>query len=37
VGLDSMDLLILLALGVALGWLGAWMAAARHLASIEPA
>jgi cell division transport system permease protein len=36
VGLDSMDLLILLALGVALGWLGAWMAAARHLASIEP-
>jgi len=36
-GLDSMDLLVLLGLGVILGWLGAWIAAARHLSAIEPA
>lgn len=36
-GLDSLDLLALLGLGVLLGWLGAWIAAARHLSAIEPA
>lgn len=36
-GLDSVDLLALLGLGVLLGWLGAWIAAARHLSAIEPA
>jgi len=30
------DVAILLAAGVVLGWLGAWIAAARHLANIEP-
>ena len=30
------DVAILLAAGVVLGWLGAWIAAARHLADIEP-
>ena len=35
-GLDSVDLLALLLTGLALGWLGAWIAAARHLSSIEP-
>lgn len=36
IGLDSMDLLILLAIGLALGLLGAWIAVARHLSEIEP-
>jgi cell division transport system permease protein len=35
-GLDRDDVAILLAAGVVLGWLGAWLAAARHLAAIEP-
>jgi len=26
----------LLAIGTVLGWLGAWISAARHLRSIEP-
>jgi cell division transport system permease protein len=30
------DVAILLGAGVVLGWLGAWIAAARHLADIEP-
>jgi len=30
------DIGILLGAGVALGWLGAWISAARHLRSIEP-
>jgi cell division transport system permease protein len=30
------DVATLLAAGVVLGWLGAWIAAARHLADIEP-
>jgi cell division transport system permease protein len=30
------DLELLLALGTLLGWLGAWLAAARHLARVEP-
>jgi cell division transport system permease protein len=36
VGLDSLELLVLLVLGIFLGWLGAWIAAARHLSAIEP-
>tara|TARA_R110002073_G_scaffold280593_1_gene444764 strand:+ start:196 stop:1146 length:951 start_codon:yes stop_codon:yes gene_type:complete len=36
VGLDSLELLVLLVLGICLGWLGAWIAAARHLSAIEP-
>jgi cell division protein FtsX len=27
---------VVLAAGVSLGWLGAWLAAARHLRGIEP-
>jgi len=30
------DIGILLGTGVVLGWLGAWIAAARHLRDIEP-
>lgn len=30
------EILIVLGAGVALGWLGAWISAARHLRSIEP-
>jgi cell division transport system permease protein len=30
------DILIVLVAGVVLGWLGAWISAARHLRSIEP-
>jgi len=30
------DIGILLGAGTALGWLGAWISAARHLKSIEP-
>ena len=30
------DIGILLGAGAALGWLGAWISAARHLRSIEP-
>jgi cell division transport system permease protein len=30
------DIGVLLAAGIVLGWLGAWMSAARHLRSIEP-
>ena len=33
---SSDDILIVLAAGTALGWLGAWLSAARHLYSIEP-
>ena len=35
-GLASADVGILLGAGVVLGWLGAWLSAARHLRSIEP-
>lgn len=35
-GPDVRELQILLAAGVVLGWLGAWIAAARQLARIEP-
>jgi cell division transport system permease protein len=35
-GLSGEDTAILLGAGVVLGWLGAWMSAARHLRSIEP-
>jgi len=35
-GPDFRELQILLAAGVVLGWLGAWIAAARQLARIEP-
>jgi cell division transport system permease protein len=35
-GPDARELEILLASGVVLGWLGAWIAAARQLARIEP-
>jgi len=35
-GLSREDIGILLGAGVALGWLGAWISAARHLRSIEP-
>jgi cell division transport system permease protein len=35
-GPDTRELEVLLAAGVVLGWLGAWIAAARQLARIEP-
>lgn len=35
-GLDSREIAALLLTGVVLGWLGAWISAARHLRSIEP-
>jgi cell division transport system permease protein len=35
-GPSGQDIGILLGAGAALGWLGAWISAARHLASIEP-
>ncbi|MBV8910416.1 MAG: ABC transporter permease [Gammaproteobacteria bacterium] len=35
-GLSAEDVGVLLGGGVALGWLGAWISAARHLRSIEP-
>jgi len=35
-GLTGEDVGILLGAGLALGWLGAWISAARHLRSIEP-
>jgi cell division transport system permease protein len=35
-GPSDSDIGILLAVGTALGWLGAWISAARHLYSIEP-
>jgi cell division transport system permease protein len=35
-GPDMRELQVLLAAGVVLGWLGAWVAAARQLARIEP-
>jgi cell division transport system permease protein len=35
-GLSVADARILLASGTALGWLGAWISAARHLRAIEP-
>jgi cell division transport system permease protein len=35
-GLSSQDIQILLGAGAALGWLGAWISATRHLRSIEP-
>jgi cell division transport system permease protein len=35
-GLSREDIGVLLGAGVALGWLGAWISAARHLRSIEP-
>jgi cell division transport system permease protein len=35
-GLTATDVGILLGAGVVLGWLGAWISAARHLRSIEP-
>jgi cell division transport system permease protein len=35
-GPDALELEALLASGVVLGWLGAWIAAARQLARIEP-
>lgn len=35
-GLSGRDTLVLLGGGAALGWLGAWIAAARHLRRIEP-
>jgi cell division transport system permease protein len=35
-GLRALDIAELALAGVALGWLGAWIAAARHLRSIEP-
>jgi hypothetical protein len=35
-GLAPDDVAALLGAGVVLGWLGAWIAAARHLAAIEP-
>jgi cell division transport system permease protein len=36
VGLSLEETLLLLAGGAALGWAGAWLAAARHLRAIEP-
>jgi cell division transport system permease protein len=36
VGPSAQELLILVAGGVILGWLGAWLSATRHLRSIEP-
>ena len=35
-GLGLRELEVLAGVGVALGWLGAWLATARHLARIEP-
>jgi len=35
-GPSAEDIGVLLGAGAALGWLGAWISAARHLASIEP-
>ncbi len=35
-GLTPEDIGVLLGAGLVLGWLGAWIAAARHLKSIEP-
>ncbi len=35
-GLTPQDIGVLLGAGFVLGWLGAWIAAARHLRSIEP-
>lgn len=35
-GLSARESLVLLGGGAALGWLGAWLAAARHLRQIEP-
>jgi cell division transport system permease protein len=35
-GPNGDDIGVLLGTGIALGWLGAWMSAARHLRSIEP-
>jgi len=35
-GLAREDVGMLLGAGVVLGWLGAWISAARHLKSIEP-
>jgi cell division transport system permease protein len=35
-GLTLQDIGVLLGAGLVLGWLGAWIAAARHLKSIEP-
>lgn len=35
-GLSARETLILLGGGAALGWVGAWLAAARHLRQIEP-
>ncbi|HEV3286130.1 MAG TPA: permease-like cell division protein FtsX [Steroidobacteraceae bacterium] len=35
-GLTPEDIGVLLGVGLVLGWLGAWIAAARHLRSIEP-
>ncbi len=35
-GPSDSDIGILLAVGTVLGWLGAWISAARHLYSIEP-
>ncbi|HUL19678.1 MAG TPA: permease-like cell division protein FtsX [Steroidobacteraceae bacterium] len=35
-GLAPEDVAVLLAAGFVLGWLGAWISAARHLRSIEP-
>jgi cell division transport system permease protein len=36
VGPTAQELLILIASGVILGWLGAWLSATKHLRSIEP-
>jgi cell division transport system permease protein len=35
-GLGAKETVVLLAGGAALGWLGAWIAAARHMRAIEP-
>jgi cell division transport system permease protein len=35
-GPSPTDIGVLLAAGAVLGWLGAWISAARHLRSIEP-
>ena len=35
-GAHAQDIGVLLGAGLVLGWLGAWIAAARHLRSIEP-
>lgn len=36
IGLDSLELVVLLVTGLFLGLLGAWLAVARHLSDIEP-